>query len=409
MLGHRASKSRATVSLFVLVAAFPAALVVDTATAAPIGHGYVVTTYDSLPDPMALSFGTDGSLYVGRDNSGSGGGNADTVRIHRIAPGGGSHIQYGAAPTADPDAVIFDATGAYSGVAGSVIVGGRPAASASGVISAIRPNQSVVTLAGPSAGFVNPSDFAIDNAGRMLFTDFEGTGAVQQLSGGTNSPFFSPGTSYRDISVHPTTGDVYLRNTTANTIRKYSSTGTFIATVVSGITGSAMAIGTGSSTWGTTLYVGNGTRILRLNSASSRDTIASNFVSISNIEFGPGDALYVSDFGADKVYRIQLSTAAVEPVSRASAVRLAIAGAQPSSGATRLRLTVPRTSEVSVRVFDVNGREVATLWDGVASAGEHEVSWSGRDAGGRASAPGVYLARAISTDGVATTRIVRIR
>ena len=80
-----------------------------------------------MPDPLGLTFGTDGALYVGRDNSGSGGGNADSVRIHRIAPGGGSHIQYGARATWDPDVVIYDAAGAYSGVAGSVVVGGRRA------------------------------------------------------------------------------------------------------------------------------------------------------------------------------------------------------------------------------------------------------------------------------------------
>lgn len=409
MLGPRASKSCIAVSLFVLIAASQASYAVRTSAAAPIGNGYVVTTYDSLPDPMALSFGTDGSLYVGRDNAGSGGGNADSVRIHKIAPGGGSHVPFGDRATWDPDALIYDATGAYSGVAGSVVVGGRPTGSATGVLSAIRPDGTVVTLAGPGGGFVNPSDFSLDGAGRMLFTDFEGTGAVQQLNGGVPSVFFSPGTGYRDLSVHPTTGEIYLRNTTANTIRKYSATGTLIGTVVSGITGSGMAIGTGSSTWGSTLYVANGTRILRLNTASLRDTIASNFVNITSIEFGPGDALYVSDYGADKVYRVNLATAAVEPVARAHDVRLSVTGAQPSSGATRLRLSVPRAGHASVRVYDVSGREVATLWDGLVPAGERELSWDGRDAGGRANAPGVFLARAVSADGTATSRIVRIR
>lgn len=409
MLGDRGSRCRLAVSLFVLLTTGPAAFEVGASAAAPIGNGYVVTMYDSLPDPMALSFGTDGALYVGRDNAGSGGGNADSVRIHKIAPGGGSHVAFGDRATWDPDALIYDATGAYSGVAGSVVVGGRPTGSATGVLSAIRPNGSVVTLAGPGAGFVNPSDFALDGAGRMLFTDFEGTGAVQQLSGGLPSPFFSPGTGYRDISVHPTTGEIYLRNTNVNTIRKYSATGTLVATVVSGIAGAGMAIGTGSSTWGTTLYVGNTTRILRLNSASSRDTIASNFVNITSIEFGPGDALYVSDYGADKVYRINLATAAVAPVARANGVRLSITGAQPSNGITHLRLSVPRAGHASVRVYDVSGREVATLWDGVTAAGERELPWDGRDEGGRAIAPGVYLARAATADGAATSRIVRIR
>ena len=376
--------------------------------AVPAGPGLTIAIHDSLPDPLGLTFGTDGALYVGRDNSGSGGGNADSVRIHRIAPGGGSHIQYGARATWDPDVLIFDAAGTYSGVAGSVIVGGRPTGSATGVISAIRPDQSVVTLAGPSAGFVNPSNFAIDNSGRLLFTDFEGTGAVQQMTGGAPTPFFSPGTGNRDIVVHPTTGEIYLRNSTANTIKRYSSTGTLLATVATGIAGTGMGFGTGGI-WGTSLYVTSGTRILRVNSATSRDTVASGFSNVVDLEFGPGGAMYVSDFAADKVYRLSAATAGVDGIARVDGVRLTVSGAQPSRGETRLQYSIPHPGHAKVEVLDVAGRVVTTLQEGVMPAGEHEVRWDGHDAGGRSAAPGVYLARVVTSAGVASTRIVRVR
>ncbi len=407
MSAQRSRKSCVAVLLVATATSVPLMLSADPAAAVPTGAGFAITVYDSLPDPAGLVFAPDGTLYVGRDNAGSGGGNADSVRIHRIPPGGGSHSEYGLRATWDPDAITFDATGAYSGVAGSVIVGGRPAGSTTGVVSAIRPDQSVVALAGPNAVIVNPSDFVIDGAGRMLFTDFEGTGAVRQLSGGTPSVFFSPGTSYRDIAVHPVTGEIVLRNTTVNAIRRYSPTGTLLSTLSTGIAGSGLAIG-GGGAWGTSVYVGAGTRILRVNSASSIDTLASGFQSVWHIEFGPGDALFVSDFTADKVYRMRFSTAAAPTSPAANGLRLAVNGAQPSSGVVRLLLTLPRAGHARVRVHDVSGRVVATLWDGSAPAGEQALAWSGRGANGQPVAPGVYLASAVTEAGRVSARVVRL-
>jgi len=48
---------------------------------------------------------------------------------------------------------------------------------------------------------------------------------------------------------------------------------------------------------------------------------------------------------------------------------------------------------VTLRVYDVSGRVVATLVDGQVGAGEHVVRWDGRAAGGALAATGVYFAR----------------
>ena len=118
-------RAHAHVCVCILIAMFTAAWA-PRAGAIPTAPGFVVSVYDSVPDVEDMVFGTDGALYVGRDNSGSGGGNADSVKIHRIVPGGGSHTTWGTRATWDPDAVGFDAAGLVTGVAGSVIVGGRP-------------------------------------------------------------------------------------------------------------------------------------------------------------------------------------------------------------------------------------------------------------------------------------------
>ena len=54
--------------------------------AQPTVPGAETSLYARATDPVKLSFAPDGTLFVGRDNVGSGGNNWDAVRIHRVAP-----------------------------------------------------------------------------------------------------------------------------------------------------------------------------------------------------------------------------------------------------------------------------------------------------------------------------------
>ncbi len=60
-------------------------------------------------------------------------------------------------------------------------------------------------------------------------------------------------------------------------------------------------------------------------------------------------------------------------------------------------------------MFDVAGREVATLAHGAWPAGAHEVRWDGRDASGAPAAPGLYFARFAAGGLTRTQRVVRAR
>lgn len=81
----------------------------------------------------------------------------------------------------------------------------------------------------------------------------------------------------------------------------------------------------------------------------------------------------------------------------------------PSSGAVGLAFSLARPAAVDVRVFGVDGREVANLARGVWNAGSHKVTWSGRDSRGIVTASGVYFVRLATEDGVVTRRVVRFR
>jgi hypothetical protein len=80
----------------------------------------------------------------------------------------------------------------------------------------------------------------------------------------------------------------------------------------------------------------------------------------------------------------------------------------PASGVTTLGGDLEVRSRLRVRIFDVMGRQVATLLDGVSSPGPFLITWSGRTSTGVATS-GVYFAR-FEVDGrSATERIVVVR
>jgi hypothetical protein len=74
---------------------------------------------------------------------------------------------------------------------------------------------------------------------------------------------------------------------------------------------------------------------------------------------------------------------------------LAITGVAPNPFNPRATVSfdVPRAGAVSLRVYDVRGREVATLHEGALAAGRHEAVWDGRDGAGRGASAGIYFVR----------------
>jgi len=66
----------------------------------------------------------------------------------------------------------------------------------------------------------------------------------------------------------------------------------------------------------------------------------------------------------------------------------------PFNPSTQIRFTLPRAERVTLRIFDIAGRRVATLLDGARrEAGEQNLVWDGRDDAGQALPSGVYLYR----------------
>ncbi|MFN0152491.1 MAG: DUF4331 family protein [bacterium] len=72
---------------------------------------------------------------------------------------------------------------------------------------------------------------------------------------------------------------------------------------------------------------------------------------------------------------------------------LGLSRPNPTSAATQIAFNLAKESAVSLRVFDVSGREVKQVVDARLPAGSHSARWDGTDAEGRTVASGVYVYR----------------
>jgi len=322
----------------------------------PSVPGFDVGIYAAVTDPVALSFdAASGALYVGRDDNGSGGGNGDAVRIHRIAAGGGSVAEYGNAAIDDPDAVFFDAAGVASeGAAGSVLVAGVNIGASQGQVVAIRPDESVEIIDGPTTGYDNPTAFAVDGTGRVLMSDLRtsGSGQVLVVTGvGAPTPLITiAGAGALFLAVDPQ-NRIYVSKTDGS-IARYDAAGALLdASFGTGLGGGpAIAVAPGGG-FGTALYALDrmAGSLVRVDGASMQTTVGTGFQDVRGMTFGPDGALYVSEFGNDRVLRIEpaFPTTSSTVVTTTSITTTTIVTTTTTTTTTSSTSTTSTTSTVS--------------------------------------------------------------
>lgn len=81
----------------------------------------------------------------------------------------------------------------------------------------------------------------------------------------------------------------------------------------------------------------------------------------------------------------------------------------PFGADVTLRYSLAQASHVRLEIFDLSGRQVASLVDAARGAGDHQIVWDGRDSRGAATPAGVYVTRLSSGSSEASRKIVRMR
>ena len=94
---------------------------------------------------------------------------------------------------------------------------------------------------------------------------------------------------------------------------------------------------------------------------------------------------------------------------RVTGVALYASRPNPFAGEAMIRYALPEAMPVRLAIYDVTGRSVRVLVDGVQNAGAREAVWDGRDESGSAVSPGLYVYR-LEAGGVQLVRkLARVR
>lgn len=153
---------------------------------------------------------------------------------------------------------------------------------------------------------------------------------------------------------------------------------------------------------------------IRLN-AHVTDSVGVNIIPFFD---GLGEADFrvtsVGDPSLTSVFHVRLyaGTAAVgtDPfVSAPATLQLSPSFPNPVRSTARIAFVLPSREQVSLKLYDVMGRQVATLVDDSLPAGPHTVEWNGLLAGGRSAAAGTYYYRLATPEGALSRRLVLLR
>ena len=266
--------------------------------------GFEVSTYASVTHPVMLSFGPDGTLYVGKDLQASGSATADFV--HSIGVGGSPVTVLGNAPTPDPDTILLDVAGTISGVPGSLLVTGLVTTTA-GRMSAIHPDGSVVTLS-DSQPWANIIEMKFDHTGRLVFSAKETRSLWISTGGAPTILATMPGSAYPTFfAIAP--DDSIVVGATDNKLRIYASDGTLLNGSFASFNGLAgLEYGPGGA-FGDDLYGIDSTvgTLVRVSASGVKTIVGTGFATgfaPKDIAFSPTGELFASNNSASVVLRI---------------------------------------------------------------------------------------------------------
>ena len=81
----------------------------------------------------------------------------------------------------------------------------------------------------------------------------------------------------------------------------------------------------------------------------------------------------------------------------------------PFNPTTTINYTIPKEGNVKIEVYDITGKLVTTLVNGVMNSGKYSVTWDGRNSAGQSVGSGIYLYRIQASDFVAVKKMVMLK
>ncbi len=146
-------------------------------------------------------------------------------------------------------------------------------------------------------------------------------------------------------------------------------------------------------------------------------TIDESPTGTTSVFSGGGDIMLVDEHGVVTGWRARVRTLQFGPITDLSGVdqlpRLAgqylTAAPNPFNPRICIRFRSGVEGAAVLRVFDIQGRLVATVHEGSVGIGEHTMFWEGRDSFGRSVASGTYFLRLETAAGITGQKVLLVR
>jgi hypothetical protein len=81
----------------------------------------------------------------------------------------------------------------------------------------------------------------------------------------------------------------------------------------------------------------------------------------------------------------------------------------PFNPSTTISYSVPTSGPARLEIFDLLGRTIRSLENGMAEAGWHHVIWDGRTDSGERASSGIYFARLVVEGKISSVRMTLVK
>jgi hypothetical protein len=134
-------------------------------------------------------------------------------------------------------------------------------------------------------------------------------------------------------------------------------------------------------------------------------------VTVDGVAFEGTDCVRILKKGAafETASGHELTVEMPERKESVSSVSLSSIQPNPFASQSRISFTLPTAAHVRLAIYSASGRRIRTVAAGSYVAGEHTVSWDGRDGTGRRVATGIYFCRLEAEGEVDSDKLVLVK
>lgn len=81
----------------------------------------------------------------------------------------------------------------------------------------------------------------------------------------------------------------------------------------------------------------------------------------------------------------------------------------PFTEGTVFQLSMPNDARIRISVYDILGKPIRTLFEGIHRSGKHDIPWDGNDETGKPVIPGMYICVLFSENvAVKSVKVIKI-